>query len=170
MTFRIVKQPHAWWPVEWPGVAEDGAMVTNAIDMRFRLLKIEEATEFLRDVTAAQEADRRATAEALGRGEEAVQSDIVSLYSGLVSRIAVDWRGLEAENGEPLPFDGDKWLEAVLEAKRLKDAGEDAPAIPVPAEGGQNLRALMNEPKLFTHVFQAFQACIEARPKVREGN
>lgn len=126
--FKIVKQPRAWWPVAWPGVAEDGALVDNRIELRMRLLKVDESAAFIRD--AMQAADREG-------GEDV---DLAAVYAGLVTRIADDWRNVHAENGEPLP-----WSEA-------------------------NVRLLMNEPNMFTHVFRAFRACLSGRAEVREGN
>ena len=49
LPFKIVKQPRAWWPVAWPGVAEDGGIVDNRIELRMRLLKVDEAGQFIRD-------------------------------------------------------------------------------------------------------------------------
>lgn len=126
--FRIVKEPRAWWPVTWNGVDEDGKLVENRIELRFRLLKVDAAAAFIRDVVEA------------GKIEAEEGADLPGTYAALVGRIADDWRGVGAENGEPLPW---------------------AP---------ENLRLLMNEGGLFTHVFAAFRACLAAAPKAREGN
>lgn len=126
--FRIVKEPKAWWPVTWQGVAEDGSLVENKIELRFRMLKVDAAAAFIRDVVAASETEAEPGA------------DLPATYAGLIARIADDWRGVGAENGEPLPW------------------------------SIENLRLLMNEGGLFTHVFAAFRACLAAAPKAREGN
>lgn len=159
MPYRIVSQPRAWWPVEWPGVAEDGAIVTNRIDLRFHLLKVDAGADFVRDV---EEARRRET-------EDGV--DLPLLYAGLVQRIAGDWRGIEAENGEPLRWDGAS-LAAIAAAAKLDadDTSAAAEATRAAAAPGPNLRALLNEPGLFARVFESFRAALNARPKLREGN
>lgn len=126
--FRIVKEPRAWWPVVWTGVAEDGSLVENRIELRFKLLKVDATAAFVREVRAISDAER---------DEDA---DLPALYAEAVLRVADDWRGVGAENGEPLPW--------TLE----------------------NLKLLMNEGGLFTHVFNAFRACLAAAPKAREGN
>ncbi|MEE8611639.1 MAG: histidine kinase [Sphingomonas aquatilis] len=128
LPFKIVKQPRAWWPVAWPGVAEDGTLVDNRIELRMRLLKVDEAGQFIRD--AMQAAERE--------GDEGV--DLAAIYADLVARIADDWRNVHAENGEPLPWNA------------------------------ANLRLLMNEPNMFTHVFRAFRACLAGQSGIREGN
>lgn len=128
MPFTLVKAARAWWPVEWDGVAEDGAIVSNKIEMRFRLIKLDEAALFARDALAAQ------------AKEQEDGADLAAIYVGLVSRIADDWRGVNAENGDALPWTPD------------------------------NLKLLMNEPGLFTVTFDAFRRCLAAAPKVREGN
>lgn len=126
--FRIVKQPRAWWPVTWRGVAEDGSVVDHRIELRFRLLKVDAAALFIRDVIDAQ------------AREAEPGTDLPGMYADLVARIADDWRGVGAENGEPLPW------------------------------SPENLRLLMNEGGMFTHVFAAFRACLAGEPEVRRGN
>lgn len=90
--FKIVRQPRAWWPVTWPGVTEDGEIVENRIELRFRLLKVDEAAGFLTDAIEAGERENE-------RGV-----DLPKLYADLVVRIADDWRNVHAENGEKLPW------------------------------------------------------------------
>lgn len=126
--FKIVKQPRAWWPVEWKGVAEDGTLVDNRIELRFHLLKVDAAAVFVRRVVEAQ-----------GREGEA-EVDLAGVYAELVATIADDWRGVHAENGDPLP-----WTP-------------------------ENLRLLMNEGGLFMAVFRAFRACLSAEQDIRSGN
>jgi len=133
MGYRIVKQAQAWWPVEWDGVDEGGTIVTNRIEMRFRILKVGDSAAFIRDAVELRDREQ----EALASGAD---TDLATLYAELVERIATDWRGVEAENGEPLP-----WQTA-------------------------NVVLLMNEPGLFGHVVEAFRGCLAAAPKVRAGN
>ena len=128
MPFTIVKHSRAWWPVKWNGVAEDGTIVENAIELRFRRTKVDESAAFIRDVVAAQDKE----------GEEGV--DLPALYVGFVQRIADDWRGVLAENGEPLP-----WSDS-------------------------NLYLLMNEGGLFHRTFNAWRDCLAAEPGIRAGN
>lgn len=126
--FRIVKQPRAWFPVVWDGLDEDGNVVENRIEMRFLLLKVDAAAEFIRDVVAFSAKE----------GEPDV--DVPQGYADLIGRISDDWRGVGAENGEPLPFTP------------------------------ENLRLLMNEGGMFTHVFNAFRSALAGQGKAREGN
>ena len=126
--FKIVKEPRAWWPVEWKGVAEAGTIVDHRIELRFRLLKVDATAAFIADVVAATEVEQQPGA------------DLPTTYAELVMRIADDWRGVGAENGEPLPWSLD------------------------------TLKLLMNEGGLFTHVFNAFRDCLRAAPKARVGN
>lgn len=128
MPFTIIKTPRAWWPVKLDIVGEDGAIEKAAFDMRFRLLKVDEAV-------AIEQAVKDATAKEL-----AGDSDLATVYAGLVERFADDWRHVLAENGEALSW---------------------SPA---------NLRTLMNEPRLFTKVLEAFRDCLNAAPELREGN
>ena len=67
MAYRIVKAAQAWWPVEWQGVTDDGSIVTNRIEMRFRLLKVDAGMAFIRDVETAQQRTRRVRSRARGR-------------------------------------------------------------------------------------------------------
>ncbi|SUJ08094.1 Uncharacterised protein [Sphingomonas paucimobilis] len=97
--YRIVAQPRAWTPVTFPVVMEDGTVQTFVIEMRFRLLKVDAATAFIAEVVRVQEL------EAEGGVDQA------QLYTELVAQIATDWRGVHAENGDPLRFDvADNWL------------------------------------------------------------
>lgn len=145
--FKIVKQPRAWWPVTFSGVTEDGAIVENAFELRMLLLKDDAFAEFLWDAQEAADAE-------LARG-----ADRAGLYAPLVARIADDWRGVHAENDEPLRWD--------VPAGWRDDKDGDGRRRPLNAP---NLRLLMNEPGMFTHVVRAFRACQAAQPQVREGN
>lgn len=126
--FRIVKEARAWWPVTWDGLAEDGSTVANTIELRFRQMKTDAAAAFGREV-----AEARAT-------EQAEGADLPGLYADLTLKMADDWRGVAAENGEALPFTP------------------------------ENVRLLMNEFGLFGHVFEAFRDCLARRRETRAGN
>ncbi len=126
--FKIVKEPRAWWPVLWSGVAEDGTLVENRIELRFRLLKVDAAAAFIRDVVETQTIEAQPDA------------DLPTMYADLVGRIADDWRGVHAENGDPMP-----WTP-------------------------ENLRLLMNEGGMFKTVFSAFRGCLSGQKDIREGN
>ena len=96
MSFKIVKSPKAWWPVTFSGVSEDGAIVQNSFEMRFRILD--------EDEQAAIEAEFRDLGEQ--EGADALIPSKVS--ADLVMRIAEDWRGVcvddGTEAGASLPF------------------------------------------------------------------
>lgn len=175
MAFKIVKQPRAWWPVEFPGVAEDGSIVTNKFEVQFNLLKVDAAAEWMMEMLSVAQGETKN----IGRDGKLLPD----IYAGQVARVANNWRGIEAENGDPLAYDGDKWLEAIAEADAARSAAEaiadaDAriaalakvPDVPTPIGGGANLRLLMNEPGMFTHVFNAFRACQAAKAETRAGN
>lgn len=36
--FKVISETLVWWPVLFSGVAEDGAVVDNKIELRFRIL------------------------------------------------------------------------------------------------------------------------------------
>ena len=147
MAYRVVKNPRAWWPVKWDGVGEDGEIVRNQIELRFRRLKVDAAAEFMRDVSALRSLE---VAEAV---------DLPQLYAEAVAHVAGDWRGVEAENGEALRWDvPDGWYE---------DRDPEGKRKPLVAP---NLRTLLNEPGLFVAIFDAFLLCMKAEPEIRVGN
>lgn len=147
MAYRIVKQARAWRPVQWPGITEEGEPVTNQIELRFRILKVDAATAFIREVVEAQSRESLAGV------------DQPQVYAELVAQIADEWRGVLAENDEPLRWDvPGSWIDD-------KDAeGKRKPLV------APNLRTLMNEGGMFTHIFSAWRDALAAAPKVREGN
>lgn len=147
MAYRIVKDRTAWWPVTWKGVAEDGSLVDNRIELRFRVMKVDEAAAMIAAVQGAAEA------------EEQPGARLAALWASLVAQMATDWRGLEQENGEPLRWD--------VPAGWYVDRDEAGAVKPLTAP---NLELLLNEPGMFRHIFDAFRDCINARERLREGN
>lgn len=122
--FRIVAEPKAWWPVTWPGVAEDGKIIENKIEMRFLLLKVDAGVEMMRAANAAKE-------------KTAASEDRVIVsreFAKALKPFVRDWRGVAAENGEPLPFNDD------------------------------NLALLMNEPGVFEKTLEAYRDCLAGQP------
>lgn len=147
MAYRVVKDARAWWPVTWTGVTEDGDLIENSIELRFRRLKVDAASAWLADVVVAQAIEAEPGA------------DLSRVYAELVARIATDWRGVEAENGDPLRWDvPDGWL---------SDLDADGARKPLDAP---NVRLLMNEGGMFTAIFKAFRACLSGEEKIRSGN
>lgn len=129
--FVVVKERRAWWPVVWRGAAEDGgALIENRIELRFRLLDVD-ALEALQK--RAAEVDTEIAAAAPGRARS-------EIYAGLIAEIASDWRGVCAENSEPLPWSAD------------------------------NLRLLMGVPGIFGIVMEAYRDCLAGRAETRLGN
>lgn len=96
MTYKIVANPRAWWPVIFAGVTEEGEVVENRFDMRFRLLDQDSAFALEREVAEAMAQDDTA-----GLRPSRLATD-------LVLRIAEDWRGVTeddgSEAGRSLPF------------------------------------------------------------------
>lgn len=91
--FKLVQNETAWWPVAWNGVAENGSIVENRIEVKFTILGRSEFKKLFMADTAEDDDDRdRAVAE----------------------RIMQDWRGVADEDGKPLPFTPefrDMWLD-----------------------------------------------------------
>jgi hypothetical protein len=117
--FRIVKQPRAWWPVVWSGVDEDGNVVENRIEMRFRLIKVDEFVELMRETVAVQtRADDAASTE-----EEQKRTSVA--FAEVVERIAEDWRHVAAENGEPLVWNREN-LTMLMNEPRVFDQTMEA--------------------------------------------
>ncbi|UIJ46899.1 histidine kinase [Sphingomonas cannabina] len=154
MAYKVVKNPRVWFPVKWDGLAEDGTIVVNAIEMRFRLLKVDEAVEFMRDVFAAQAAVVEAE-----RGDAAEKADLAQIHAELIARIASDWRHIEFENGEPMRWDvPDDWL------TDLDGKGKRKPL------KAPNVRMFFNEPGTFLAAFNAWRDAQNAKGEIRAGN
>lgn len=96
MTYKIVKSPRAWWPVTFPGVTEDGEVVENKFEMRFKLLDEDEQAEIETELRLI--ADR----------EDAADKKPSELSAPIIMRIAEDWRGVVTDDGTEagasLPF------------------------------------------------------------------
>lgn len=127
--FKIVRAPRAWWPVKFKLPGEDGQLVEHEFELRFRLLKVDEAIDFIAKASAAEETED--ATDGAGRA---------TMYANLVTEIADDWRGVQAENGTDLPWTAD------------------------------NLRLLMNETNMFVRVFRAFRDCLAGAAEIRAGN
>lgn len=104
--FKLVAERTAWWPVTWKGVTEDGEIVENRIEVKFRIVGRREFAElFLAEPQEGQsqeELDRRAA-----------------------ERVILDWRGIADENGKPLPFTPelrDQWLDLPMVAVATMEA------------------------------------------------
>lgn len=130
--YKIVANPRAWWPVTWPGVSEEGEVVENRIEMRFVIHSEDDHQALINEVS---ELSRRAD-ESVGEEKQSLSF----YYTELVQRIAVDWRGVLAENGEPL-----KWEQ-------------------------ENIRLLMNQPGVFAASVAGYRSCRTGGKEVREGN
>lgn len=95
--FKIIAAPLVWWPVTFPGVSEDGEIVENRIEMRFRILTEDDHRDYLKRASLLTE---------LEVGDDAVSAGSETAAK-LVGEIAADWRGVGAANGEPLKFEPD---------------------------------------------------------------
>jgi len=92
MSYCIVAQPRAWWPVTFPGVTEEGEVVENSFDMRFILHDEDEHNALMQAVGAV--------------GGTIKEGDSFSTVAApFIPRIATDWRGVLAENKEALKFE-----------------------------------------------------------------
>lgn len=133
--FKLVANARAWWPVAFAGVTEDGEVVDNRFELRFI---VHGEDEFLTLLDEGVQLGRPEAAPAAG--EQAEQPKLSALYAGFVEKVAVDWRGVHAENGDPLKFE--------------------------PA----NIQAVMNVPGVFKAILQALVACRKGEKDVRLGN
>lgn len=95
--FKIIAAPLVWWPVTFPGVSEDGEVVENRIEMRFRILTEDDHRDYLK--RAALLTELEVGGDGMSAGSETAAK--------LVGEIAADWRGVGAANGEPLKFEPD---------------------------------------------------------------
>lgn len=100
--FRIVNERLAWWSVTFPGVAEDGEVVENRIELRFRILDEDEFPEFMVKLTDTAALANPAVADAAASGEAPEAPSV--LAARLLAPIVRDWRGVASENGEALPY------------------------------------------------------------------
>ena len=100
--FKLVDESRAWWPVVWPGVTEDGAVVENRIEMQFTLLDTDANLELEAEAARLdQQLKERRIELTLGSAEGPAPSQ---LCADVLLRIARDWRNVGAANGEALPF------------------------------------------------------------------
>lgn len=93
--FKIIPAPLVWWPVTFPGVTEEGVVIENKFEMRFRIMGEDEHVQFLLDVAKEDEV----------AVNDAVMTAPSATAAKVVKRVAVDWRSVAAENGELLKFD-----------------------------------------------------------------
>lgn len=146
--YKLVAERRAWWPVTFNGVTEDGDVVANEIEMRFTIHGEDEFVALFDEALNIEKrkgAVKDAVLAAATEGPEPVETAIgpkplSSLYADFVEKIASDWRGVAAENGEPMKWDRD------------------------------NLQLLMNVPGVFQGTLNALVACRRGIGKVREGN
>lgn len=124
--FKIIAAPLVWWPVIFLGVTEDGTVIENQFEMRFRIMGEDEHIQFLVDVA-------KQDAVVVDGGVVSAPSEVAAK---VVKRVAVDWRDVAAENGELLKFD-DAHLKQLLDVPNVftgvmrayRDARAGQPAI-----------------------------------------
>lgn len=136
--FKLVDEARAWWPVTWPGVTEDGKVIENRIEMLFRLLDTDANVEL--EAEGAKVDQKLAELRVAIAGGDAVEAKPSEVCAEFLSRIAIDWRGVAAANGEPLPF------------------------------GRENLARLLKVNGVFEACLRAYRACLHGRAEIRAGN
>lgn len=99
--FKVVSETLVWWPVVFPGVTEDGAIVENKIEMRFVILDEDAIDAFGRDAQAIQSEEPEGASAAPSTPSEKMQRVLAPIVRG--------WRQVAAENGEPMPFNEDNF-------------------------------------------------------------
>jgi hypothetical protein len=139
--FKIIAEPLVWWPVLFAGVMEDGTVIENKIEIRFVILGEDEIDSFGKDTEILLSGPVATEGEEGGDAEAAKPTVSPSArYLPLIQRIARDWRGVGAANGEALPFTA------------------------------ANLQALLNIPNVLPAILLAYGACRSGRAEVRSGN
>ncbi|WP_066546686.1 hypothetical protein [Sphingomonas sp. CCH15-F11] len=139
--FKVIADRRAWWPVIFAGVSEEGGVVANEIELRFRLVDEDQMRELVGKFAELAEDDAGLAAYLkLGELFPGEPISLSMMRAALVMRIADDWRKVGAENGEPLRF---------------------AP---------ENVLALVKVPNAFDGIARAFIACWKAEPEIRAGN
>lgn len=114
MAYRIVKNAAVWWPVRWMDVEEDGSLIEREVEFKFK----------------------RQPKDAI---DDAKLDEL--LLPDFVTAVAVDWRGVEAEDGKPLAF------------------------------SRMGVETFLNQPgEVFPAVARAWNACMNAEPERRLGN
>lgn len=119
--YKIVPNRRAWWPVKWPGVTEEGEIIENRIELRFMIHSEDDHLGLSAKAAALASQDAK-----LPPAEE---KPLSHYFAEFLQEIAVDWRGVHAENGDPL-----KW-----------DAG--------------NIQLLMKQPGTFSACVEAYSNC-----------
>lgn len=138
MAYKIVKERRAWWPVKWSGVTEQGRVVENEIELRFIIHKED---EFVGLLSEAAQLPQKARDRLQGEADAEEERTALSVfYTDFLGKIAADWKGVLAENGEPLKFDP------------------------------ENIQLLMNEPGVFAAAVEAYRVCRTGGKDIRSGN
>jgi len=142
--FKLVDEQRAWWPVRWPGVAEDGAIVQNEIELQFRLLDADQVAALEIEGIRVDQRVARLGMDAVGEDGSDRPEQPAAIVSGewadFLLRFTVDWRKVAAANGEPLPFSRD------------------------------NLVRLVKVNGVFQAACQAFSVCVRGGAEIRKGN
>jgi hypothetical protein len=99
--FKVVPEILVWWPVLFAGVTEDGAVIENKIELRFRILDEDAIDDFARTtnliLAGKQEADDA------DKAPVDRPTPSVLMQRGLMP-IVSDWRLVAGANGEAWPF------------------------------------------------------------------
>ncbi len=138
--FKVVSETLVWWPVLFAGVTEDGEVIENKIEVRFRILDEDAIDDFVRTTNLIIAPPKAKDADEL-QAEDATPRPAASLLMqrGL-SPIVHDWRLVAGANGEPLPF------------------------------SDTNFQSLLRVPNVFPAILSAYADCRAGRAEVRAGN
>lgn len=138
--FKVISETLVWWPVLFAGVTEEGQVVENKIEVRFRILDEDAIDDFVRATSLilsppkAKNADDGAAATLADRPAPSF------LMQRCLSSIVCDWRMVAGANGEAMPFNED------------------------------NFCALLRVPNVFPAILAAYAACRAGRAETRTGN
>lgn len=104
--FKVISETLVWWPVLFAGVTEEGNVIENKIEMRFRILDEDAIDDFSRatGLILSGEQDKL-------DGDPAIKDrpPVSVLMQRGLDPIVKDWRLVAGANGEPLPFNADNF-------------------------------------------------------------
>jgi hypothetical protein len=117
--FKIVKEPVALWPVKWAGVAEDGSVIEQSIEMKLARVGRKEFNRIFasdEEVSPEQELDNvvrlvkgwepfKLDDEVLSHSRESIAEllDLAGFAQGFTLSYIAYWSGRREKNSGPSP-------------------------------------------------------------------
>lgn len=91
----------AWWPVKWASPKEDGGVIENRIELRFRLLDDDAFNDLMLEQVPAL--DKKL----IGLAGEELEAQRRANRATFVRAMADGWRGIGDSEDKPLDFTDD---------------------------------------------------------------